>query len=338
VKSYLKWLPWKDKYIYLQGQGYWIRANLSLYKLTGDVHHLNVVVKSSDFIMEKQLANGAWEHPPIPGRKGYISAVESVWACLGLIHAYKETRDSAYLNAVLKGFDAIVNVIGFREYEDSLAVNYYAHSKSLVPNVTTMSLWLMAAIFDITQDDEFLTNTDRMIRFIEYSQVYDGELEYALHSRPHFQCYQYNSFQFLDLAQYFEITRDVRIHRILDKLANYLVNGLSQIGSCAYDCFKEFPEVNYWTSALASALLKASELGIGDYYVLSERAYQYLLSRQRPDGCFIFSNRNYRFLHDARSYPRYLAMILDHLLARVSSTHHEIHPHSKLTNQNRLPS
>jgi uncharacterized protein YyaL (SSP411 family) len=323
VKSYLNWLPRNDTYIYLQGQGYWIRANLSLYELTGDSHHLYLVARSSEFIMKKQLANGAWEHPPIPGRKGFISTVESVWACLGLLYAYKKIGNSEYMDAVLSGYDALVNVIGFRVYKDSLAVNYYAHSKSLVPNVTTMSLWLIAAIFEVTQDDKFLNNADRLIRFIEHSQMDDGELEYALDSRPHFQCYQYNSFQFLDLAYYFEITGDVRILRILDKLATFLVRGVSHSGRCVYDCFRELPEVYYWTSALASALLKANELGIGNYRNSSERAYQYLLSHQRSDGGFDFSSRNYHFLHDVRSYPRYLAMILDHLLTRVRLTHHK---------------
>jgi hypothetical protein len=246
-----------------------------------------------------------------------------VWACLGLLYAYKKIGNSEYMDAVLSGYDALVNVIGFRVYKDSLAVNYYAHSKSLVPNVTTMSLWLIAAIFEVTQDDKFLNNADRLIRFIEHSQMDDGELEYALDSRPHFQCYQYNSFQFLDLAYYFEITGDVRILRILDKLATFLVRGVSHSGRCVYDCFRELPEVYYWTSALASALLKANELGIGNYRNSSERAYQYLLSHQRSDGGFDFSSRNYHFLHDVRSYPRYLAMILDHLLTRVRLTHHK---------------
>jgi hypothetical protein len=39
------------------------------------------------------------------------------------------------------------------------------------------------------------------------------------------------------------------------------------------------------------------------------------LSQQRQDGGFAFYSRhNYGFLRDTRSYPRYLSMILNHLL------------------------
>lgn len=40
VRSYFPWLPGDTRYTYMQGQAYWIKANLSLYELTGDAAYL----------------------------------------------------------------------------------------------------------------------------------------------------------------------------------------------------------------------------------------------------------------------------------------------------------
>lgn len=89
--------------------------------------------------------------------------------------------------------------------------------------------------------------------------------------------------------------------------------------------------MSYWGAALAAALRTAHELQLGDYLALSERAYAYLLARQRSDGGFDFSTRNYGLLRDGRSYPRYLAMILDFLAWRASALamrgHSSTRPH-----------
>ena len=137
-----------------------------------------------------------------------------------------------------------------------------------------------------------------------------GELPYEVDHRPHFMCYQYNSFEFMDLANYYELTQNPVVLPILGRLAAFLETGVTSIGSCRYNCDKQFPEVNYWTAALATALAKAQSLGLGEYATASRRAVRHLLARQRPDGGFDFSYRNYRMLRDARSYPRYLSMIL----------------------------
>ena len=70
VKSYTSWLPWKDEYAYLQGQSYWIRANLILHELTGSSECLDMVGRSTDFIVQKQLANGGWGAPAHPRAAG----------------------------------------------------------------------------------------------------------------------------------------------------------------------------------------------------------------------------------------------------------------------------
>ena len=317
VKSYTRWLPWADSFAYLQGQGYWVRASSHLFELTKDPSYLEVVERCADYIVQAQLPNGTWEHPPLRERQGFISTVETVWACLGLVVPYHKLNKPAYLSAILKGYDGLINVIGFRRLNDGLAINYYAHSSSLVPNVTTMLLWLVAEIYQMTSDEQYLKNTEAMLRFLEYSQLESGELQYNYQVRPHFQCYQYNSFQFLDLAEYYALTGNEQALVIMTKMAQFLSSGVTERGSCRYDCFKENPETNYWTSALATALWKADQLGLGQYQELSERAYRRLLSGQSNDGSFYFSDKNYRLLADSRSYPRQQAMILYFLLWRA---------------------
>lgn len=317
VKSYTRWLPWPDKLIYLQGQSYWIKSNLLLAELTNQDSYLDFVTHCADYMVESQPENGAWLHPPIWGRRGFISTVEGAWASLGLTAAYRKTGKQTYLDAALKWYDFQINGIGFQPVQDGLAANYYSHSKSRVPNVSTMVIWLTGELAQLTGDQQYLQYTDRMLQFIESSQLESGELPYSLGPQPHFMCYQYNSFQFIDLANYYYLTGDTHALSIMAKLVEFLATGLTERGSSRYNCFKETPEVNYWTAALATALRYGYDLRLGDYLTLSERAYHYLLGRQRRDGGFDFSDYTYKLLRDACSYPRYLSMILNHLLYRA---------------------
>jgi len=322
VKSYFPWLLGEDRYIYLQGQAYWIMGNLALLELTHQASYLDIVEQCADHMVQSQPPDGAWRHPPLRERQGFISTVEGAWGSLGLAAAYKKIGKQTYLDSALKWYKFQVENIGFQQVGDGLAANYYAHSNSRVPNVTTMLLWLVAELRQITKDDKYLEHADAMVRFLKHSQLESGELPYAYEARPHFQCYQYNSFQFLDLATYYELTQDPVVWDMLTRLAPFLASGVTKRGSCRYNCFKENPETNYWTAAIAAALLKADQLGMGQgqYAALSDRAYQRLLSRQNADGGFNFSDRNYTFLSDRRSYPRQLAMIMVLLCHKVDAS------------------
>lgn len=319
IKSYTPWLPWNDQLAYLQAQSYWIVNNCYLTDLSQDTSYLNAVERCADYIVQKQLPNGVWEHPPIRERRGFISTVESVWACLGLVAAYRKLSKSVYLHAVLQGYDGLLNVIKLRRFRDSLCVNYHSHTTALVPNVTTMFLQLIAEIYQLTGKQEYLNQAEEMVRFVRYSQMENGELQYIYDYRPHFQCYQYNSFEFLDLVRYYQLTNDEHVWPILARMSTYLATGLTERGSARYNCFKETPEVNYWIGALATALHQAHLLQLGDFLTLSERAFDYLLLQQRADNSFGYSKHNYIFLRDECSYPRYLAMILNTLLYRVEA-------------------
>lgn len=319
IRSYTPILPNDDRYIYLQAQAYWIRSNLLLEAMTGEEKYRTYASRCADAVMALQLDSGAWVHPPVRERRGFISTVEGVWGSLGLTAAYRATGNSTYLAAAQKWYEFQINGVGFQQIGNGLTPNYYSHSTIVVPNVTTMLLWLTYELHALTGDDRYLEFSDRMLEFIEFSQLPSGELPYIYKDRPHFMCFQYNSYQLLDLAHAYQIRPGANLYAIMQKLAAFVATGVLDHGACRYDCFKERPEVMYWTAAIGNALGKASELGLGDHHALSERAYAYLLGQQRADGAFNYSLYNYRVLRDSRSYPRYLAMILYHLLARAEA-------------------
>ncbi|MGD8813299.1 MAG: hypothetical protein PVI78_02355 [Anaerolineales bacterium] len=315
VKSYIRWPAGKDRLVYQQGLAYWAIANSYLYEMTNEAKCLDLMGRSADFALDQQLDNGTWKHPPIWGRRDFISTVETTWACLGLAHAYQVLKDQAYLEAARKGLDAIIEIIGLREVGQGKAVNYYAHSNVLVPNVTTMVLRLMGILQLITGDESHLTEAPAMIAFLKTAQMGNGELQYIYFRKPHFQSYQYNAYQFMDLASYYRTTGDETIRPLLAGIAKFLVTGQQENGACRFGNNQERPEVTYFTAALANALMEADALALGDYASQAELSYRHLLTRQGSKGEFPFSRYNYGFLTDTQSYPRYLAMILYHILS-----------------------
>jgi hypothetical protein len=262
--------------------------------------------------------------------------VEGVWASAGLIAAYDDRADPAYLESVLRWYDCQLNKIGFQQVGGGLAANYYSHSRMVVPNVTTLVIRLAGALYSVLRDSSFLRLVGRMLRFIECAQTDRGELPYALPTRPHFMCYQYNAYQFLDLAHYHQSAGDQDALPVLENMASFLSTGMTERGSCRYDCSREVPEVNYWTAALAAALHRGHELELGDFRSLSERAYRHLLGRQRLDGAFDFSEEDYGILRDRRSYPRYLSMILYHIVCRAEQDAREYAPHVGATQRHQV--
>jgi len=330
VKGYTRWLPWPDQFVYSQSQGYWIKAQARLQ--ASELPHpaqpaapLGLIRAAADELVGRQLPGGAWEHPPLRERRGFVSTVETVWACLGLVTAYQKTNDPAYLQALQKGYAGLNQAIGYQKIEmggrEALAVNYHAHTKNAIPNVTIMLLWLKAALAKVSGDAGMLDQQEEMLNFLELSQAESGEMPYVYQEELHFQCYQYNSFEFLDLANYYLLTGNPRVEGLLSRLAKFLKTGVSQRHSCRYNCSGDNPETLYWNAALAAALWAADQLGLGAYQKTSDLVFERLLSQQKADGSFEFSQRNYVFLSDKRSYPRQQAMILFFLLSRAAGSY-----------------
>lgn len=329
IKSYLNFLPWSDNLSYMQAQGYWIHDNWLMADLFKDGCFKDLAVACSEYVLSTQRPDGCWDYPN-PEWKGRIATVEGCFACLSLLESYGRVQYEPFLAGAKKWYQYLVDHIGFRAqgYNGMLAVNYFAHNTGNgggVPNNSTLALWTTALLSEVTKNDHFLEYATPMVAWLRRVQLPSGELPYALGSskkknRPHFLCYQYNAFELMDLVKYFRITGDKEIWPVIEGLAGYLSAGLSETGAARYDCFHKTPENTYYTIAIAQALSQATALGIGDFSTIVEKGYRRVLSQQKGDGNFKFySDANFGFLSDRRSYPRYLSMILNHLLREIKN-------------------
>jgi hypothetical protein len=320
AKSYLRAIQWHDDLYYLQGQGYWTLANWRLFTLTGEQQYRDIAVRCSDTMIEHQRADGGWEYPN-PEWRGRIATAEGAWAAIGLVETYRQTREQRFMDSLLKWYKFMTETIGFQEVGDQLAVNYFAHEPGArVPNNTAFVLRLMAEMYDATGDEHYLERCPALLKFMQFAQKVTGEFPYAVEGpnggtyEAHFQCYQYNAFQCLDLMRYYEITHDGLALPMIRRLLDFLKSGVGEDGHAYYDCDSPNRTVTYHTAVMAAAFGEAARLGLSPYGELANRAYQYVLDLQRPDGSFPHSRGDYHILSDQRSYPRYLAMITYHLL------------------------
>lgn len=321
-KSMFPFLKWNDDRYMLQCQGYWIRNNWILHDLLAENRYKEIALQTTQTILSQQFDEGYWSYA-LPGWQKRIATVEGDYAALGLIASYQRTGRESFLQAVSKWYAFLNDKIGYGAYQDTQCIHYFAGTGgALVPNNATLTLELFGEIFASTNKKAYLEHCSGMVDFIRQVQLATGELPYSIGTEPgfgrtHFMCYQYNAFQFLDLLHYYKATEDEAILPVMEKLAEYLSTGVHEDGHSFYACSKPYPEVVYYTGVMGAALYKASQLGLGDYKALSELAYDRLLGFQRTSGGFPYSYRNYTILRDTRSYPRYLSMILRHILMRL---------------------
>lgn len=325
IRSYLDFLTWSDNYAYLQAQGYWILDNWLMADLLRDEQYQDLATHCSEYVLMTQRPEGYWEYPN-PEWKNRIATVEGDFAALGLLASYCRTGRELLLTGAKRWYRFLLDDVGFQEDDGLLAVNYFAKDRRpAVPNNTTLTLLTLAKLADATDDDKYLERCDAMVAWLSRVQLESGELPYAVASsegrgRRHFLCYQYNAFEFLDLAEYYRLTRDQAVWPVLEKAAMFLPKGISRSGAARYDCHREKPEVPYYTAAVAAGLSRATELGLGEFSTLVDHAYGRVLSQQKPDGGIeFFSRANYGLLTDRRSYPRNLSMILYHLLSQLQA-------------------
>jgi hypothetical protein len=275
-------------------------------------------------MLARQRPDGAWDYPN-PEWKGRTATVEGVWASLGLLAAYQRTHQQEYLTGALRWHEYLVKQVGFQQIGDELAVNYFAGRADVrVPNNSTLVLSFLGRLAQSTDNREYLAPAQGLLQFLRQVQLPSGEFPYAVGNkenpeffRQHFQCYQYHAFQCLDLITYYESTGDMAVKPLIENILKFLSQGLAPEGYAYYDCSRPTRRVMYHTAALGAAFTKAGQIGFEGYAQLADRAYAYVLVSQREDGGFGHLQGDYQLLADRRSYPRYLAMILAHLLVRA---------------------
>lgn len=326
IKSYTRLLPWRDNVTYMQAHGYWILNNWLLFDVQQHGRYADIATRCTDYVLSRQTAGGYWDYPNREW-KGRIATVEGCFASLGLLDSYTRTGKQAYVDAAVRFYEYLTDPdgIGFRRQAqpDQLAINYFAHHTGDgggVPNNATLMLWMIARLAEATSDNAYLEYARPLMNWLANVQLDAGELPYALgetadKDRVHFLCFQYNAFEFMDLVHYHQLTGDQQTLPVMQRLAKYLASGMSAQSACRYNCQQGFPEVTYFTCALAQALSQATRLGLVDSQRIADDGYRRVLGQQLASGGFeTYSRNNYGFLRDRRPYPRYLSMILHHLL------------------------
>jgi hypothetical protein len=206
------------------------------------------------------------------------------------------------------------------------AVRYFAgRDGSLVPNNSALAARLLAEVWALDPADRAARQQAlRLVAFLARCQLSSGELPYAVPApgapgggRVHFQCYQYNAFQLLDLLRFRELVGAAGMEPGLEELAEFVRSGVDCDGTAYYDCQRRRGRVVYHTAAVGAAVHEASRhLAVDrtDAAEAARAAYRAVLAAQRDDGSLPFSRGDYGLLRDERAYPRNLAMILLHLL------------------------
>lgn len=320
VRSYLPWIAWNDRYYYLQTQGYWVLGNWRLFQATGSPAYREIALACSDSIVATQREDGSWEYPH-PEWKGRIATAEGTWASIGLVQSYELTRDERYLECALRWYRFLISRTGYIRHGDELAVNYFAEvHRPRIPNNSAFVARFYAELAHATGDVEYLRDCPGLIRFLANAQRSNGELPYGVAEssshpvRPHYQCFQYNAFQCLDLMRYHELTPDRLAEQVIGGLLDWLTTGVAADGQVRFDCSRNPSRITYHTTVVAAAFETASALQIGDYSEWAERCFTYIRGIQYHDGSFGFSEADYGLLNDRRAYPRCLSMMIYHLL------------------------
>jgi hypothetical protein len=321
LKSALDFVPWQDRYVFMQSQGYWVLANWMLFEATGEPRYRELALEATEATIGLQKPEGFWAYP-LPERKNLVATVEGDWGSIALLATFEREPRNDLLAGAIRWYDYVVNGIGFQKHSPGKAINYFQRPRGKVPNNSVEAGWLFARLWKTTGGKQFLEHLDALLDFIAVAQLPTGELPYIVEgpyepARDHYLCFQYNAFQFLKLAWLDALRPGTRAHPILPRLAEFLSHGVLPSGASATDCSTVAgggPEVDYYTAALAAALHEAQRFGLRDAAELSERCYARCLARQRADGSFGFSTGDYGFLRDTRSYPRPQVMTLFHLL------------------------
>ena len=322
AKSALEFFPWGDDYVFMQTQGNWVLANWVLFDATDNELYRRIALEATDATLALQKPEGYWTYP-LPERRHLIAALEGIWGAVPLLVTYARTSRTELLRAAERVYEFLINRIGFQQHQPGEVINYFDKPRGKIPNNSVIAVWFFLRLWQASGSERYLEHVVPLLEFIAAVQLPTGEIPYIVDSplergRDHYLCFQYNAHQFIHLCRSEMLRPGVGTKPIFSKLWSFLQRGVQPNDSCANDCASAGgtgPEVDYYTAALGSAAHYAFRMGVDLNDEIAQRCFARVLARQKPDGSFGFSTGNYGFLKDSRSYPRYQAMTLYHLLS-----------------------
>jgi len=320
-KSWFPALAPRDRYFFVQGQAYWALANWTLHDLTGEPDFRARALAATEAIAAAQRHDGGWDYP-LPERRHLTATVEGDFGAIAALEAYRRGAGGRFLDLARRWHEYVETRIGYQSHGDGLAVNYFDRPRGLVPNNTAEWIWVLGRLHVATGEAAYLSRIPALLTFLESVQRPNGELPYEIAGagapgRVHYLCYQYHAFQCMKLAWHADGLGDPRARRLAVGLAAFLAAGVTASGAVRASCGAALPEVVYYADATGLALHTVTRLGWADHGAAADRAFGFVLGRQRPDGGLPFSRGDYHVLSDPGPYPRYLAMSLYHLAERA---------------------
>lgn len=300
-------------FLYSEITGYYITANLFLYKSYGDKKYIEKARKSADWLIKNALSDCGGiktrlnkddekSDPVYSFSGGNIFSFDTGMVCFGMIELYKFTKDLKYLNTAIKMADFLIDKM--QNNNGSFTSIYNERNKRRIdlfekwsdqPGSFHSKLALgFTSLFEVTRNTKYrdsaisvcefaLTKMDKSGRFItnEKTKVTD------LH--PH--CYTVEGLLFV--GNYFGIKKFIQAgNRATEWALSYVKKG--GIGGVFY------PEINDFSKEKRSdtiaqllrlAILFRKEKGVKKLFVaLSE--YQNISSSQKTKGGMIYNNEN----------------------------------------------
>ena len=320
-KSWFPALAPRDRHYFIQGQAYWALANWSLFDLTGEPDYRAAAIAATEVIAGSQRGDGGWDYP-LPERRHLTATVEGDFGAIAALEAHRRGAGASFVDVARRWHDYVEARVGYQPHGGGLAVNYFDRPRGKVPNNTAEWIWVLGRLHAATGETAYLDRIPALLSFLESVQRPDGELPYEIAGagtpgRVHYLCYQYHAFQCMKLAWHAEAHGDARARRLAVGLAGFLARGVTASGAVRASCTATLPEVVYYADATGLALHTVTRLGWADHGAAAERAFAFVLGRQRADGSLPFSRGDYYLLSDPGPYPRYLAMSLFHLAERA---------------------
>jgi hypothetical protein len=326
IKSMAPAFPWGDDLVYMHAQSHWMVANGLLHAMTGEAEFLDLALACGEQVLRRQLPSGGWRYPN-PEWRDRVATVEGCYAAIGLLDAYARTGHSRLLYGAVRWYGCLVRDVGFSALGSAAigrSFNYFAGYDVAVPNNNTLALWMMGRLYRATGDRRFLEHAPPVRDWLRSVQLPAGELPYRVSTRGrrgqvHYLCFQYNAFEFDDLVQYRDDTGDAEVDPLIARLAGFLPRGLGPDGWARHDCAGRAIRTPYYTSALGHALRLATRRGLGDHDRAADRCFQTVRKQLGADGAPAWhSARNHGLFTDRRGYPRYLAILLHHLVREAA--------------------